>query len=103
MPVIIAAIIGGVMSALGTLVGRILVSLGIGFVVYQGVDLMASWIRDRAMSALSGLPVELFTVLSLLQVPAVINVYFSAWMTGLVIGGLTGGSVTRRIQKAPGG
>ena len=38
MPVFIAALIGGLVSAAGSLVGRVLVSLGIGYVVFSGLD-----------------------------------------------------------------
>ncbi|PND36698.1 hypothetical protein C1O66_03575 [Paucibacter aquatile] len=103
VPLLIGSIIGGITAAVGTLVGRVLVSLGVGFVAYQGVNLTAEWIRDQASQKFAALPGDVYTVIQLLQVPAVINVYFSAWMASLVVSGLQSGTIVKSIQRSPGG
>ncbi|WP_439462631.1 DUF2523 family protein [Roseateles sp. NT4] len=38
MPLFLGALIGALISAAGTLVGRVLLSLGIGYASYSGID-----------------------------------------------------------------
>lgn len=102
LPLIIGSVVGGLAHAVGSLVGRVLVSLGVGFVVYNGADTMLDFVRTNVLNQLQMLPPELFTVLSLLQVPAVINVYFSAWTASLAITGLQSGSFVKMVQRIPG-
>jgi len=49
MPVFLASILGGLSAAAGGLAGRVMLSLGIGYVTYQGVDLAMTALHDRAM------------------------------------------------------
>lgn len=102
LPLIVGSIVGGLAHAVGSLVGRVLVSLGVSFVVYNGADTMLEWVRSDVLNRLQLLPPELYTVLSLLQVPAVMNVYFSAWSATLVITGLQSGAFVKMVQRMPG-
>ena len=45
MPLIIAALWGALIEIAGTLVGKVLVSLGIGYAVYTGVDTSITWAK----------------------------------------------------------
>jgi hypothetical protein len=99
---IVGSIVGGLAAAVGTLVGRVLVSLGVSFVVYNGVDTMVEWVRDQVMAKFSLLPPDVYTVISLLQAPAIVNVYFSAWLATLAISGLQAGTFVKAVQRVPG-
>ena len=48
MPIFIAALLGGLIQAAGTLVGRVLLSLGFGYVSYTALDSSLSWIKSSA-------------------------------------------------------
>ena len=102
LPLIIGSLVGGLASAAGSMVGRVLISLGVTFVVYNGADTMLEWVRDSVLSKFSLLPPELYTVINLLQVPAVVNVYFSAWLATITIAGLQSGSFVKQVQRLPG-
>jgi Protein of unknown function (DUF2523) len=102
LPLIIGSLVGGLASAVGSLVGRVLISLGITYVTYNGVDTMLEWVRDEALSKLNGLPADMVTVMNLLQVSSILNVYFSAWIASFVITGLQAGAFTKMVQRVPG-
>lgn len=100
MPVLIAMLIGGLVSALGSVIGRIIISLGIGFVTYQGFNVLLGFIKTRISTEISSLDPLILQIFSTLQIDTAINILFSAYAVRLVIQGVTGGSVTRTKLKA---
>jgi len=99
MPVFIAALLGGLVSAAGSLVGRVLIALGVGFVTYQGLDVSLTFIKTQALTALNSLPPEIFQIASTLQVGTSINILASAYAAKMVIAGLTSGAVKKMVWK----
>jgi Protein of unknown function (DUF2523) len=102
MPVFIAAFLGGLYAALGTLIGRVLISLGIGYVTFQGVDVGLTVLRDQALARLgdvSSLGATAAQLAGVLQIGTCVNMLFSAWSARLVVSGLTNGTITKMVQK----
>lgn len=54
MPIIVASIIGALAQAMGSLVGRVLIALGLGFVSYKGFDALVSSITEQIMGLITG-------------------------------------------------
>lgn len=99
MPVFVAALIGGLVSAAGSFVGRVLIALGVGFVSYQGIDVALAFIKTQALQAITSLPIEIVQIISTLQVGTAINILASAYAARLVLGGLTSGTVKKMVFK----
>ena len=99
MPLFIAALVGALIQIAGTLVGKVLVSLGIGLVVYTGVDASISWARDLALSNIQGLPADAVGILSTMKVGVFISMVSSALVVRMTMQGLTGGAIKRMVQK----
>lgn len=99
MPIFLAALIGGLVSASGSIVGRVLLSIGMGFVCYTGFSILFDWIRDTVFDKLLGLDPFLMQVLSLLEIDAAISILFSAFIVRLLMSGLTGGAITKSFWK----
>ena len=99
MPVFIAALLGGLVSAAGSLVGRILISLGVSYVSYKGLDVLFTGIQTAIQSNLSGLPAGAIGLMGILKVGTSINIIFSAIVVRLTLGGLTGGAVKKIVLK----
>jgi len=94
------ALLGGLVSVAGTLVGKVLLSLGIGFVTYIAVDTTISWATSTFVSGMAGIPLIAYKVAGLLKVGVCVSMMTSALTTRLVMGGLTaGGSITKMVQK----
>jgi len=100
MPIFLAALLGGFVTALGSMVGRVLISLGLGFVTYQGFSVLLDFIKDRVFTELLGVDSMAIQVFGALNIDAAINVLFSALAVRLIIQGVTGGSVTKPRWKA---
>ncbi len=99
MPLFIAALLGALIQGAGTLVGRVLISLGIGYVTYTGIDLMLTTAKDQALSRLGGLGSTVVQLAGVLQVGTCINILASAFMARLLVKGLTDGKLTSMITK----
>jgi hypothetical protein len=94
----IAALLGALVQAAGTLVGKVLVSLGIGYVVYSGVDTSIGWAKDYALANIQSLPTAMVQVLGVLQVGRIISILTSALVVRVTLAGLTGG-VKKMVMK----
>lgn len=99
MPVFIASLIGGLIQAAGTLVGRVLISLGIGYVSFTGVDASLAWLRQMIAAQWSGLPAQTMAVASALQLGSGVSVVLSAIAARLVLEGMTSGVIKRMVLK----
>lgn len=98
MHMFIAALLGGLVQIAGTLVGKVLLSLGIGFVVYSGIDAALDTIKDLAFDSLAGVASfgpALVELVGVLQIGTCLNIVFSAYAARLVLAGVTGGALKR--------
>lgn len=99
MPIFIAALLGGLIQAAGSLVGSVLISLGIGYVAYTGLDTSLDWLRSQIAASFTGFPAQSLAVLSALQVGSGLSVLMSALVARLVIDGLTSGTMKKMVLK----
>jgi hypothetical protein len=89
---IIGSLIGALSGAVGTFVGRVLVSLGLGYVVYQGVDTSISWAKQGVFERLGALPPEVLAIVGLLKVGTCVSIVCSALVVRVTLAGLVGGA-----------
>lgn len=99
MPLFIAALWGALVPMLGTLVGRVLVSLGIGYVTYTGIDASLSWAKAQFLSSLAGAPAATVGLASAMKVGVCVSMLLSAVAARLVLAGLTSGALTKMVAK----
>lgn len=99
MPTLIALLLGGLVSSAGTIVGKVLVSLGFGYVTYSGLSVGLGWLRDQVVSGFVGMPPEPLQVLSALKVGSGLNVLLSALSVRLLLNGLTSDTVKKMVLK----
>lgn len=98
-PIIVGTIIGGFLQALGSFVGRVLVSLGIGYAAFAGMDTSIQWAKDFAVAKITALPPNAVAVAATLQVGTCISILTSALIVRLVMRGMTGGSLKSFVLK----
>jgi hypothetical protein len=89
-------IIGGLASAVGTLVGRVLISMGIGFVTYTGIDLALTELQQLVISGVQGLPADMVSLIGFLWLDKALSVIFSAITTAVGLRYM-GGSVKKMV------
>jgi hypothetical protein len=99
MPTLIASLIGGLITASGTLVGRVLVSLGIGYVAFTGIGAMMDSVKVDVLGAIGSQGPLVASLAGVLQIGTCVNIIMSAITIKLSLMGLTSGTLTRMIQK----
>lgn len=99
MPIFIAALLGGLVSAAASLTGRVLIALGIGYVSYTGISAGLGTLEAQVIANLQALPAQWITIAHLLQVDTSVSIMFSAVAARLVLAGLTSGALTRMVIK----
>lgn len=99
MPLFIAALIGALVQAAGTLVGKILLSLGIGYATYTGIDASITWARDFAIAKLAATGGTVVQMAGVMQVGTSISIVTSALAARMVLNGLTSGTLRKFTVK----
>ncbi|MFJ1258835.1 DUF2523 domain-containing protein [Cupriavidus sp. CuC1] len=100
MPVALIALLGGLAWIVSSLVGRVLVALGIGYVSYTGLTAWVGSIKDLILSNLYALPPEFVQVMSLVKLDTCISILFSAISVRLVLEGLSSDTITKMVIKS---
>lgn len=99
LPVIAAAAIGGLISVTGTLVGRVLVALGVGVVTYTGVQAGIDSLLANLDSAIAGVPADILGLLGFMRVGEALNIIISAMSARMLLNGLTGDTIKKWVLK----
>ena len=96
----LGAVIGGAfLNILGTLVGKVLLALGLGVASYAGFSASLSWLKSSAVSALLSLPPDVVSMLSLMRVGSCISMVFSALIVRLTLQGMQSDTLKSWIKK----
>lgn len=90
---------GVLAQILPSLIGRVLLALGISFVTYTGMSVAIDGLYASAQSSFSGLPAETLNLLAYLWVDKALSVVFSAFTAALAIKTLKTGSITKMVTK----
>lgn len=93
-----AAVIGGLAQAATSLVGRVLLALGVSYVSYTGLDVLFSNLQSSIavnMGAVSG---TLYAWMGILKIPTSINIITAAFTTRLTLGAVNG-TIKKAILK----
>ena len=99
LPVIAAALVGGLISVTGTIVGRVLVALGVGVVTYMGVQVGIDSLLSNLDSAIHGVPADILGLLGFMRVGEAMNIVISAMSARMLLNGLQGDTIKKWVLK----
>lgn len=99
MPAFIAAMGGMLISLVGTLVGRVLIALGISVASFTGMKVLLNSFKENAINALISLPPDVLNMLSMMKVGVSLNIIMSAILTRLLLNGLSGDTIKRWLYS----
>lgn len=98
-PAIAVAIVGSLLSVTGSLVGRVLVALGLGVVSAVGINTALDFAQAYMMGKFQGLRMEILQLVAALGVGEFMSIMISALGARLLLNGLQPGGVLRRWTK----
>jgi len=93
------AIVGALGFAASSLVGRVLLALGLSYVTYSGFDVGFQWLLDQIKTNMSGMPVDVVAFLAWLWVDKAISMIFSAMSVALTLKMAGGTNITKLVMK----
>lgn len=97
-----SAIVGFLAQACVSLVGRVLVALGIGFVSFTGISIMLDGMKSLFLQYVAGagtLPWNVVGILGVLKVGTSMNMILTTLAIRASLAGLSGGSMRKMVQK----
>jgi len=102
MPFLIQSFFAALAALLPSLVSKVLVSLGFGYVTYQLGQFGVDYIYQQIASYASTMPTEMIAVLKLAKTDVAVGIVLGSYAAALSIKGLTSaGSVTKMKVGAP--
>lgn len=102
MPFLIQAFFASLAALLPSLVSKVLVSLGFGYVTYELGQFGVDYIYQQITVYASTMPTEMIAVLKLAKTDIAVGIVLGSYAAALSIKGLTSaGSVTKLSMGAP--
>jgi hypothetical protein len=93
------ALLGWLIQICGTLVGKVLISLGISYVSYKGLDSMVGAAKAQFFTGLGGLSPTTVAIMGVMKIDVAVNMLCSALIGRLTIAGLTSGGLKKMVFK----
>jgi hypothetical protein len=98
MPLLMS-LLGGLLTICGSMVGRVLLALGLSYVTYTGFDTSINWLLDQIKSNFAAMPAQIVGFLTWLWVDKAISMVFAAYSAALVIKLGTSSKLTKLVRK----
>lgn len=98
MPLLMS-LLGGLLTIAGSMVGRILIALGMGYVSYTGFDLLVGWLLNQIKSDMGAMPTDVVAFLAYLWVDRAIAMVFSAYSAAIVVKLAGSTKITKLVTK----
>ena len=100
MPMIVSWILAGLLQVAGSLVGRVLLALGFGFVEYTGFSLLIDSIKSQASSMIGAVGSSMLGEWAgFFRIDVHLSIILSAIGVKVMLNALGGDKVRRMVQK----
>lgn len=100
MPMIVSWILAGLIQVAGSLVGRVLLALGFGFVEYVGFSALIDNIKSQASSLIGAVgSSELAAWAGFFRIDVHLSIILSAIGVKVMLNALGGDKIRRLVQK----
>jgi hypothetical protein len=100
MPLIISSILGALLSLMGSLIGRALLALGLGFIEFKGISLLLTKVTDYAGQALGGFAgSNMVAWAGFFQIDVHVSIILSAIGVKMALNSLNGSTIRKLVQK----
>ena len=93
------ALLGWLIEIAGTLVGKVLLSLGISYLSYKGLDAVVGAAKAQFFSGLGGLSPTTVAIMGVMKIDVAVNMLCSALIGRLTLAGMTSGAMKKMVLK----
>lgn len=100
MPLIVSALLGGLLQIAGSLVGRVLLALGFGFVEYVGISTLLDHVKQHATGLIGAVGTSsLAEWAGFFRIDVHLSIILSAIGVKVMLNALGGDKVRRLVQR----
>jgi hypothetical protein len=99
MLALVRVLLGGLLTVSGSMVGRVLLALGMSYVTYKGFDVSINFLLDQIKSNIGGMGADTISFLAWLWVDKAIGLIFSAFGAAMTIKMAGSTKLTKLITK----
>lgn len=100
MPWILSVLLGGLLTMVGSIVGRVLLALGLGFVEFIGISALISNIKDQVSSLMGSMGASALAAWAgFFRIDVHISIILSAIGVKVLLNSLDGDKIRRLVQK----
>jgi hypothetical protein len=99
MPLLIYSLLGGLLSILGSAVGRILLQLGLSFVIFSGINVGFDYLKSEVIGNMQSLGGDVMQLLAFLWVDKAISLVMSAYAAAVALKMAGGTTITKLVRK----
>lgn len=100
MPLFVSMILGGLLQIVGSLVGRVLLALGFGFVEYTGINLLLDNVKQQASGLIGAVGGSVLAEWAgFFRIDVHLSIILSAIGVKVLLNSLGGDKVRRLVQK----
>lgn len=85
------ALVGALIQVMGTFVGKALISLGIGYFAYKGIDASVGFAKSHFFQSLGGINATAVQIFGAMKGGQCVTMLFSALIARLTFKGMVGG------------
>ena len=91
--------LGGLLLTLSaSMVGRVLLALGLSYITYSGFNTAVTWLLDKIKADMNSMPMDVISFLGWLWVDKAISMIFSAYAVAMAVK-MAGGSVLTKLVR----
>lgn len=87
---------GMLLTFAASMVGRVLLALGLNFVTYAGLDLAMTWVQNQIQSSIGGMPADIVNFLGWCWCDKAISMLFSTYTVCMTYK-LAGSTVLKKL------
>lgn len=95
----LATLLGGLLTIVGSMAGRVLLALGIGFVTFKGYDLTVSWLLTQIKTYVGSMPADVVSFLAWCWVDKALSMIFAAYTAAIAVKVAGGTGITKMVTK----
>lgn len=92
-------LLGGLLTIVGSVIGRVLLALGMGYVTFKGFDVAVGWLLAQIKSNMSALPAQVIQFLAFIWLDKAIGLVFSAYSAAALIRMAGSTQITKLVTK----
>jgi len=99
MNIVISAIAGALVSIAGSLVGRALVALGMGYATYTGISTALAWYQTQFNTAMSSTGATVLGLAGVLKLDVGFSILIASVTARFLLDGISSGTLKKLVIK----